>query len=640
MVFIVKIPNRSRANTPEPSTTPANELPSGADYMDVQTPPPPQSAASSNRNNGLLRAEGASGREEAAAPSINADSPTSTSAPLASSAAPQAAELDVLLAPSVLHHRYVRGVDKSLIVERPERIRAVLLGVATAIGKSASDPRSPPLPASSSSFGLASSTAKSSQIASVSDPAASSSSATATVAPSVPAINAPTLDDDDLVARLSSLSVQSSAASQSSTPQPPQKFRVLHSTRSMQLDPPHPAVAFAHAHSDELVTVLESAYDQAKQKRREARAGTSDSLSTPAQQYSGSGIKSEREATPTPASVAEAAQPDPSPSSSTTSHAAYLEYLCKHAPNHPPLSQSKPQHSSPAKSIPEDSEAYTSSDGEGDDAMHLSEVPEHLPQGDLYLAGPSKDGGMDGGSAEAIRHAMGACCEAVDRVVAAASAGSASPTFSPLREIKYDAGHMASTQQAPAESTSPGNAALPAKRAFVLCRPPGHHCSGSTPQGFCWVNNAIVASAHAYLDHAIDRVVIFDIDLHHGNGTQNLAWRINADANKHDDQRAERLAALRAGALDRARQALGSGSGRAHASRVAKVTLTEQDEAEARRQAGPRALRLFYSSLHDIESFPCEDGDPNMIKDASTCVEGAHGQWIWNGKYSFVDCVE
>lgn len=268
--------------------------------------------------------------------------------------------------------------------------------------------------------------------------------------------------------------------------------------------------------------------------------------------------------------------------------------------------------------------------------MHLSEVPEHLPQGDLYLAGPSDDQDMEGGSAEAIRHAMGACCEAVDRVVSAASTASGSQTTSylPLQEIKYDASPATSHSDS-AHST---DAALPARRAFVLCRPPGHHCSGSTPQGFCWVNNAIVASAHAYLEHAIDRVVIFDIDLHHGNGTQNLAWRINSDANKHDEERAERITGLRASALAKARQALGSGSGRAHANRLAKVALTEEDEAAIKQKAGPRALRLFYSSLHDIESFPCEDGDANMIKDASTCVEGAHGQWIWNGKLHRFPC--
>lgn len=645
MVFIVKIPNRSRANTPEVSNTPSNETPSPPrdSYTDAQTPPLPTSS-----KDRFLHAGGAATHIDIASSSAHAQSAGTMAAPLK----PQAAELDVLLAPSVLNHRYVRGVDKSLIVERPERIRAVLLGIATAIGKSGSDQQPPVTPSASTrvsqSLPAQAQTSSNQYTASTSSTATTDQTTATSALPPVPSINTPTLDDDDLVARLSSLSVHSSAAPQPTTAQPQQKFRVLHSTRSLQLDPPHPAVAFTHAHSEELVTVLESAYDQAKQKRREARATstTSSSSTSATQQLDAKEIKSEREPTPTPSSIAtlqqqqqhqqqqqqtEASTSTPS-SAGQTSHAAYLEYLCNRAPNHPPASQVKLHHSSPSKSIPEDSEAYTSSDGEGDEAMHLSEVPEHLPQGDLYLAGPSKEGRTDGGSAEAIRHAMGACCEAVDRVVSAASTSS-KQSSSTLREIKYDsvsAPEATTTSSTTGELTPP-----PAKRAFVLSRPPGHHCSGSTPQGFCWVNNAIVASAYAYLEHSIDRIVIFDIDLHHGNGTQNLAWRINADANKHDDARTEQLASLRAAALDRARQALGTGTGRAHASRLAKVTLTERDEKEAQIKAGPRALRLFYSSLHDIESFPCEDGDPGMIKDASTCVEGAHGQWIWNGKYPF-----
>lgn len=47
-----------------------------------------------------------------------------------------------------------------------------------------------------------------------------------------------------------------------------------------------------------------------------------------------------------------------------------------------------------------------------------------------------------------------------------------------------------------------------------------------------------------------------------------------------------------------------------------------------------RDLQIFYGSLHDIESYPCEDGDAELVRDASTCIEGAHGQWIWNGKSS------
>ena len=60
----------------------------------------------------------------------------STSESITTEWVPVASKLDVLLAPSVLKHRYVRGVDKSNIVERPQRIRAVLLGIAGVYGVS------------------------------------------------------------------------------------------------------------------------------------------------------------------------------------------------------------------------------------------------------------------------------------------------------------------------------------------------------------------------------------------------------------------------------------------------------------------------------------------------------------------------
>ena len=34
------------------------------------------------------------------------------------------------------------------------------------------------------------------------------------------------------------------------------------------------------------------------------------------------------------------------------------------------------------------------------------------------------------------------------------------------------------------------------KNAFVVVRPPGHHCGEDTPSGFCFVNNVVVAAAH------------------------------------------------------------------------------------------------------------------------------------------------
>jgi acetoin utilization deacetylase AcuC-like enzyme len=60
--------------------------------------------------------------------------------------------------------------------------------------------------------------------------------------------------------------------------------------------------------------------------------------------------------------------------------------------------------------------------------------------------------------------------------------------------------------------------------AFVATRPPGHHAERSTPMGFCFFNNAAIAARHAQAIYGIERVAIFDFDVHHGNGTQDIFW--------------------------------------------------------------------------------------------------------------------
>ena len=58
---------------------------------------------------------------------------------------------------------------------------------------------------------------------------------------------------------------------------------------------------------------------------------------------------------------------------------------------------------------------------------------------------------------------------------------------------------------------------------FALGRPPGHHAVGDDAMGFCFINNAGVA-AQAALDDGADSVAIFDWDVHHGNGTQDIFY--------------------------------------------------------------------------------------------------------------------
>jgi len=56
--------------------------------------------------------------------------------------------------------------------------------------------------------------------------------------------------------------------------------------------------------------------------------------------------------------------------------------------------------------------------------------------------------------------------------------------------------------------------------AFALVRPPGHHAGVGNAAGFCLFNNVAIGAMYALLRHRMDRVLIVDWDLHHGNGTQ------------------------------------------------------------------------------------------------------------------------
>jgi acetoin utilization deacetylase AcuC-like enzyme len=60
--------------------------------------------------------------------------------------------------------------------------------------------------------------------------------------------------------------------------------------------------------------------------------------------------------------------------------------------------------------------------------------------------------------------------------------------------------------------------------AFCFIRPPGHHATPDRAMGFCLFNNIAVAAAQALEEPGIDRVAIIDIDVHHGNGTQDIFY--------------------------------------------------------------------------------------------------------------------
>jgi histone deacetylase HOS3 len=164
--------------------------------------------------------------------------------------------------------------------------------------------------------------------------------------------------------------------------------------------------------------------------------------------------------------------------------------------------------------------------------------PAKFHEGDLYLCAESL---------EAMEGALGAVCDGVDAVFK----GSLS-------------------------ETGP-------RRAFVAIRPPGHHCSASYPSGFCWLNNVHVGISHAALNHGLTHAAIIDFDLHHGDGSQAIAWEHNA--------RAQNL---------------------------------------PKNAPGWKKTAIGYYSLHDINSYPCEQGDEEKVKNASLCIDNAHGQSIWN----------
>ena len=67
---------------------------------------------------------------------------------------------------------------------------------------------------------------------------------------------------------------------------------------------------------------------------------------------------------------------------------------------------------------------------------------------------------------------------------------------------------------------------LPDGGGFAFCgtRPPGHHAERGTAMGFCLFNNAAVAAAHARAEHGVERVLILDWDVHHGNGTEAIFY--------------------------------------------------------------------------------------------------------------------
>ncbi len=63
-----------------------------------------------------------------------------------------------------------------------------------------------------------------------------------------------------------------------------------------------------------------------------------------------------------------------------------------------------------------------------------------------------------------------------------------------------------------------------ANRGFALTRPPGHHATIDRGMGFCLLNNVAIAAENLLQAEGAIKLAIIDLDLHHGNGTQDIFW--------------------------------------------------------------------------------------------------------------------
>jgi len=63
-----------------------------------------------------------------------------------------------------------------------------------------------------------------------------------------------------------------------------------------------------------------------------------------------------------------------------------------------------------------------------------------------------------------------------------------------------------------------------ARNAFCAVRPPGHHATPNRGMGFCLANNIAIGARYAQKRHGLERIMIVDWDVHHGNGTQDIFY--------------------------------------------------------------------------------------------------------------------
>jgi len=99
-------------------------------------------------------------------------------------------------------------------------------------------------------------------------------------------------------------------------------------------------------------------------------------------------------------------------------------------------------------------------------------------------------------------------------------------------QVRYDPDTVASPQTYKAAWLAVGGVMEAVKavltkhvtNAFALVRPPGHHAHKDRAMGFCIFNNEAIGARYAMKVHGIERVLIVDWDVHHGNGIQSIFY--------------------------------------------------------------------------------------------------------------------
>jgi acetoin utilization deacetylase AcuC-like enzyme len=81
---------------------------------------------------------------------------------------------------------------------------------------------------------------------------------------------------------------------------------------------------------------------------------------------------------------------------------------------------------------------------------------------------------------------------------------------------------FAAARAAVSTSLTAAQEMLESKRSFVIARPPGHHAERVSAMGFCFFNTIACVAEWLREQPGIERVFIYDYDVHHGNGTQHL----------------------------------------------------------------------------------------------------------------------